>query len=138
MANDGYREATVGNLSLYDCDGERRHTIYSGEAPEYGKTNFKKRYEDEATKMKLRALKHFIPMRFISVSPTALKITGHFQSRILNVNRLIFIMSLNTRPKLPMLFIRKNREQLNVKDGYRSVAHCLSIRKIQLKPFQMS
>ena len=52
MANDGYREATVGNLSLYDCDGERRHTIYSGEAPEYGKTNFKKRYEDEITRLK--------------------------------------------------------------------------------------
>lgn len=52
MANEGYREAMVGNLSLYDCDGERRHTIYLGEAPEYGKTNFKKRYEDEITHLK--------------------------------------------------------------------------------------
>ncbi len=52
MANDGYREAMVGNLSLYDCDGERQHTIYLGEAPEYGKANFKKRYEDEITRLK--------------------------------------------------------------------------------------
>jgi hypothetical protein len=31
MANDGYREAMVGNISLYDCQGERQHTIYLGE-----------------------------------------------------------------------------------------------------------
>lgn len=52
MANDGYREAMVGNLSLYDCDGVRRHTLYLGEAPEYGKAKFKKRYEDEITHLK--------------------------------------------------------------------------------------
>lgn len=32
---EGYREAMVGNISLYDCDGQ--HTIYLGEAPEHGK-----------------------------------------------------------------------------------------------------
>ena len=42
MANDGWREAMVGNISLYDCDGVRQHTIYLGEAPEYGKSNFKR------------------------------------------------------------------------------------------------
>jgi hypothetical protein len=25
MANEGYREAMVGNFSLYDCHGERQH-----------------------------------------------------------------------------------------------------------------
>ena len=47
MANEGYREAMVGNLSLYDCNGDRQHTLYLGEAPEYGKTSFKERYEHE-------------------------------------------------------------------------------------------
>jgi hypothetical protein len=28
MANEGYREAMVGNFSLYDCHGERQHTLY--------------------------------------------------------------------------------------------------------------
>ena len=28
--NDGWREAMVGALSLYDCDGERQHTTYFG------------------------------------------------------------------------------------------------------------
>lgn len=54
MANDGYREAMVGNISLYDCQGERQHTIYLGEAPEYGKACFKERYTREITRIKAR------------------------------------------------------------------------------------
>lgn len=52
MANEGYREAMVGNLSLYDCNGERQHTIYIGEAPEYGKSCFKERFEHEIQQLK--------------------------------------------------------------------------------------
>ena len=50
MRNDGYREAMVGNISLYDLDGERQHTIYLGEASEHGKGSFFKRLEDEIVK----------------------------------------------------------------------------------------
>ena len=52
MANEGYREAMVGNLSLYDCNGKRQHTLYLGEAPEYGKASFKERYEHEIGRLK--------------------------------------------------------------------------------------
>ena len=52
MANEGYREAMVGNISLYDSDGERQHTIYFGAAPEYGKATFKKRFETEIRRLK--------------------------------------------------------------------------------------
>lgn len=54
MANEGYREAMVGNLSLYDCNGERQHTLYLGEAPEYGKACFKERFEREIKRIKAR------------------------------------------------------------------------------------
>ena len=54
MANEGYREAMVGTISLYDCDGERQHSIYLGEAPEYGKGSFKARYEQEIERIKAR------------------------------------------------------------------------------------
>jgi len=54
MANEGYREAMVGNISLYDCDGVRQHTIYLGEAPEYGKACFKTRYLREIMRIKAR------------------------------------------------------------------------------------
>ena len=40
MRDDGYRDAMVGTISLYDVTGKRQHTIYIGEAPEYGKGTF--------------------------------------------------------------------------------------------------
>lgn len=52
MRNDGYREAMVGNISFYDIEGERQHTIYLGEVPEHGKTSFTKRLEEEINKTK--------------------------------------------------------------------------------------
>jgi len=52
IREDGYREAMVGNISLYDVEGERQYTIYIGEAPEYGKSTFLKRLADEVGKVK--------------------------------------------------------------------------------------
>ena len=52
IRDDGYREAMVGNISLYDEKGERQHTIYIGEAPEYGKGTFLHRMETEIAKVK--------------------------------------------------------------------------------------
>ena len=37
MCQDGWREAMVGTISLYDQAGERLHTLYIGATPEYGK-----------------------------------------------------------------------------------------------------
>ena len=42
----------VGNISLYDVEGKRQHTIYLGEAPEHGKGTFLTRLEDEIKKVK--------------------------------------------------------------------------------------
>jgi len=52
MREDGYREAMVGAISLYDIKGNRQHSIYIGEAPEYGKATFIERLEDEIAKIK--------------------------------------------------------------------------------------
>ena len=57
MREDGYREARVGNISLYDVTGKSQHTVYIGEAPEYGKGTFFQRLEK-----KLRPLKNTIPI----------------------------------------------------------------------------
>ncbi len=40
MCHGGYRDAMTGTVSLYTRDGERRHTIYVGATPEYGKASF--------------------------------------------------------------------------------------------------
>lgn len=54
MQDDGWREAMVGALSLYDGDGQRLHTLYLGAPPEYGKATFKQRYEKEIQRLKNR------------------------------------------------------------------------------------
>lgn len=52
MRETGYREAMVGNISLYDIAGKRQYTAYIGEAPEYGKGTFLQRLENEIGKVK--------------------------------------------------------------------------------------
>ncbi len=47
MCKDGWREAMVGTISLYDSSAERLHTTYIGATPEYGKTTFFKRMSAE-------------------------------------------------------------------------------------------
>lgn len=47
MCEEGWREAMVGTISLYDGEGERQHTIYLGATPEYGKKRFLERLERE-------------------------------------------------------------------------------------------
>ncbi|UXE64635.1 MAG: ISKra4 family transposase [Woronichinia naegeliana WA131] len=54
MCEDGYREAMVGTVSLYDSEGERQPTIYLGAAPEYGKKSFLERLEREIERAKNR------------------------------------------------------------------------------------
>lgn len=52
IAEDGYRQAMVGTIALYDRDGERQHTIYAAAAPESGKESFIKRFSDEVDRIK--------------------------------------------------------------------------------------
>lgn len=52
MKEEGYRQAMVGTISLYDHDAERLHTIYLGEAPEYGKSLFTQRMKTEIKRVK--------------------------------------------------------------------------------------
>ena len=52
MSDDGWREAMVGTIGLYDREGERLHTTYLAASPEYGKETFLKRLEDEIARTK--------------------------------------------------------------------------------------
>jgi hypothetical protein len=49
---EGWREAMVGTVSLYDKTGERQHTIYVGASPEYGKERFLNRLSREVERVK--------------------------------------------------------------------------------------
>jgi len=52
LCEEGYRQAMVGTLSLYDREGKRQHTIYLGATPEYGKGRFLARLEREIAHVK--------------------------------------------------------------------------------------
>jgi hypothetical protein len=52
LCEDGYRQAMVGTISLYDRHGERQHTIYLGATPEYGQARFLARMEREIVHVK--------------------------------------------------------------------------------------
>ena len=52
LCEEGYRQAMVGTISLYDRDGERLHTIYLGATPEYGQATFLERMEREIAHVK--------------------------------------------------------------------------------------
>lgn len=40
IKGESYKETMTGTISLYDKDGERLHTIYTGCSPEHGKATF--------------------------------------------------------------------------------------------------
>jgi hypothetical protein len=52
LTEEGYRQAMVGTLALYDRRGERPHTMYTAAAPEYGRAPFLARLEQEMACLK--------------------------------------------------------------------------------------
>jgi hypothetical protein len=52
LGEDGWRQAMVGTLALFDAAGERLHTLYVAATPEYGKATFLGRLERELARVK--------------------------------------------------------------------------------------
>jgi len=52
MGDTNWREAMCGTISLFDNNSKRIHTIYTANAPEYGKADFKKRMDKEIENIK--------------------------------------------------------------------------------------
>lgn len=52
LCDEGYRQAMVGTISLYDQEGERQHTTYIAAAPEYGRETFLERLQREVETVK--------------------------------------------------------------------------------------
>src|SRR5918996_6161415 len=52
LTDEGYRQAMVGTVVLYDRRGERQHTMYTAAVPEYGKATFFARLEQEIASVK--------------------------------------------------------------------------------------
>ena len=52
LREDGWRQAMVGSISLHDQEGERLHTTYLAQAPEYGKETFYRDFTKEIDSIK--------------------------------------------------------------------------------------
>jgi hypothetical protein len=52
ISDEGFRQAMVGTIALYDGAGERLHTTYVAATPEYGKETFIQRLEKEIEHVK--------------------------------------------------------------------------------------
>jgi hypothetical protein len=52
LCQEGFRQAMVGTISLYDAAGERQHTTYIAAAPESGKAGFLSRMQSEIEQVK--------------------------------------------------------------------------------------
>ena len=53
LRKEGYRETMNGTISFYDEAGNRVHTIYMAQAPEYGKVSFNEKFQREIERVKL-------------------------------------------------------------------------------------
>jgi hypothetical protein len=54
LRKDGWRQAMVGSISLYDAEGERLHTTYLAQSPQQGKEKFLRNLEKEIAATKKR------------------------------------------------------------------------------------
>lgn len=54
MKGEGWREVMSGTISFYNNEGVRLHSLYVGQAPEYGKATFKKRMQIEIDHVKAK------------------------------------------------------------------------------------
>ena len=52
LREEGWRQAMVGSITLYDAEGERMHTTYLAHAPEYGKETFLREFTKEIDTIK--------------------------------------------------------------------------------------
>jgi len=84
MCHDGYRETMVGNISLYDAQGQRLHTLYVAATPEYGKATFKGRMEREIEQVK----QYYPEARVIGVADGAVEnwtfLEAHTEAQVLD------------------------------------------------------
>ena len=64
---EGWRESMVGTISLYDSAGDRQHTIYIGESPEYGKATFMSRFSKEVVRIRT----HYSDALYIGIADGA-------------------------------------------------------------------
>ena len=68
IRGDGYREVMSGTISFHNEKGERLHTIYKAQAPEYGKETFDKRFTAQINEVKIQLNSSLDKLSYLSDS----------------------------------------------------------------------
>lgn len=64
IKSEGYKEAMSGTISLYDNQGDRLHTIYTGCSPEHGRSSFESVFSMEIE----RVQKQYPHARYVGIA----------------------------------------------------------------------
>ena len=67
LCNEGYRQAMVGSISLYNSDGERLYTRYTALPPEHGKERFHQSFAHEIKRIR----KMYAHARYVGIADGA-------------------------------------------------------------------
>jgi hypothetical protein len=109
ISGDGYRQAMVGSISLYNSDGERLYTRYTAMPPESGKHRFYELFTRE-----IKTVKRFYPhATCVGVADGAADnwtfLQEHVQTQILDYFHATEYLSLVSRSAFKRPFEGKSR-----------------------------
>lgn len=106
LCKDGYREAMVGTISLYNMDGKRQHTINIGATPEYGKKTFWQRMEREIVDIK----KSYPDVNYIGIADGA-KENWSFLKKHTNLQTLDFYHATSYLKNVALAAFPRNKDK---------------------------
>lgn len=106
LCKDGYREAMVGTISLYNLDGKRQHTIHIGASPEYGKNTFWQRMEREIVDIK----KSYPEVNYIGIADGA-KENWSFLKKHTNLQTLDFYHATSYLKNVALAAFPRSKEK---------------------------
>ncbi len=124
LKDDGYREAMVGTIGLYDKNGDRLHTVYVAANPEYGKGTFTRRLEKEIVNAKM----HFPKAKYIGLADGA-KDNWSFLKKHTNIQTIDFYHVTKYLGEVANVVFNKSGERQMKKEWLDKTCHNLKHKK---------
>ena len=129
LRKDGWRQAMVGSISFYNREGERLHTDYYAQAPEYGKETFLRDFAKEIKRVK----KLYKEKTYIGIADGA-KDNWTFLQDYCNVQVLDFYHASEYLTKVARAFtMDKSKSEVWLKQSCHTLKHEKGGVKILLK-----
>ena len=105
ITGEGWRETMVGTIAFYDKDGERMHTIYKANAPEYGKETFLANMQKAVNEVK----EHYPKATYLGIADGA-KSNWEFLEKQTDVQTLDFFHVTEYLGHVKEIIFKKDKE----------------------------